>query len=142
MIGAPVPAADLVTAYPEGPAEARRLLTARLAEAIRARIVEAEDHYTLGPPAVRERGWRKGQARRLPPSPAPDGERARASQQRVMRGARRAGLVLFPLAWSGQGWLVWRLGGAWPGALFAALRATADLASPTTRGGAGAEYGG
>ncbi|PYP99263.1 MAG: hypothetical protein DMF82_25350 [Acidobacteria bacterium] len=47
MIGTPVPAADLVSAHRERPEEAVRLLTARLTEGIRARIVEAEDQYTL-----------------------------------------------------------------------------------------------
>jgi 1-acyl-sn-glycerol-3-phosphate acyltransferase len=32
-----------------------------------------------------------------------------------------AGLVLYPLCWLGEGWLVWRVGGAWLLALFAAL---------------------
>jgi hypothetical protein len=125
MIRAPVPTADLVGGHREGPDEAVRSLPARLAEAIRARTVEAEEHYTLERPGVLERAWREEQARRDPP--APDEAQALACKQRVMRGSRRAGMVLFPLAWSGEGWLAWWLGGAWPAALFAALRAASGF---------------
>lgn len=87
MIGTPVPTTDVVTAHRERPEEAVRLLTARLADGIRARIVEAEDRYTLELLAVLQRAWREeeGGARA---TPAPDEEQSLAWKQRVMNGAR------------------------------------------------------
>ena len=32
-----------------------------------------------------------------------------------------AGIVLYPLAWIAEGWLLWRLAGGWPLALFVVL---------------------
>jgi 1-acyl-sn-glycerol-3-phosphate acyltransferase len=58
-IGEPLATADVVATYPERPEEAVRALTARLADAIRARIVEAEDQHTLELLAVLERAWRE-----------------------------------------------------------------------------------
>lgn len=58
-IGEPLATADVVAGYPERPEEAVRVLTARLADAIRTRIVEAEDQYTLELLAVLERAWRE-----------------------------------------------------------------------------------
>jgi len=87
MIGTPVPAADLVNAHRERPEEAVRLLTARLTEGIRARIVEAEDQYTLELLAVLERAWRE-EAAPGRAAPGPDVEQSLSWKQRVMNGAR------------------------------------------------------
>jgi glycerol-3-phosphate O-acyltransferase / dihydroxyacetone phosphate acyltransferase len=87
MIGAPVPTADVVETHRAHPEDAVRLLTARLTEAIRARIVEAEDRYTLELLAVLERAWRQEQARPSAVS-APDDEESLSWKQRVMSGAR------------------------------------------------------
>src|SRR5207247_9487496 len=67
---------------PQPPAEVVRELTARSAEAIRARIVEAEDHYTLELLDVLERAWFQEATR------AGAAEQALSWKQRVMRGAR------------------------------------------------------
>ena len=88
-IGSPVPTADLVAAHRDRPEEAIRAITARLTEAIGARIVEAQDQYTLDLLALLERAWREEAARRGEPEPAP-GEAAGyalAWKQRVMRAA-------------------------------------------------------
>lgn len=222
MIGAPVPFADVVESHRARPEDAVRLLTARLSEGIRARIVEAEDHYTLELLAVLERAWREEEARVQPASaPVPDDEQSLSWKQRVMNGARdlagrdpqrvaelrrrielyrshldalgiaaerlgrpytargvvayvlrnlswlvlglplalwgfashtlpylatgwvvkrlgrtaeeeatdkiAAGLVLYPLAWAGEGWLVVRAGGPWGAAAFAALLVPSGL---------------
>src|SRR5207244_1188532 len=82
MVGEPVPTADVIAAYPEHPADVVRELTARIAEAIRAGIVEAEDHYTLELLDVLERAWFQEATR---PGAA---EQALSWKQRVMRGAR------------------------------------------------------
>ena len=87
MIGTPVPTTDVVTSHRERPEEAVRLLTARLADGIRARIVEAEDRYTLELLAVLQRAWRE-EERGARAAPAPDEEQSLAWKQRVMNGAR------------------------------------------------------
>jgi hypothetical protein len=76
-----------VGAHRERPEEAVRLLTARLAEGIRARIVEAEDQYTLELLAVLERAWRDDELRARA-APVPDEEQSLSWKQRVMNGAR------------------------------------------------------
>lgn len=89
-IGTPVATADLVAAHRERPEDAVRAITARLAEAIGARIVEAEDHYTLGLLAVLERAWREETARPGAPGPASGktAEQSLAWKRRVMEAAR------------------------------------------------------
>src|SRR3989454_1066410 len=82
MVGEPVLTADVIAAYPEHPADVVRELTARIAEAIRAGIVEAEDHYTLELLDVLERAWFQEATR---PGAA---EQALSWKQRVMRGPR------------------------------------------------------
>jgi len=84
-IGEPVPTADLIALHRERPVEAVRALTARLEDAIRGRIVEAEDQYTLGLLAVVERAWSEQAAR------PGDAEATLAWKQQVMRGARFLG---------------------------------------------------
>ena len=88
-IGSPVPTADLVAAHRDHPEEAVRAITARLTEAIAARIVEAQDQYSLDLLAVLERAWREEAARRGEPEPAPGAAAAYALawKQRVMRAA-------------------------------------------------------
>ena len=86
-IGAPLATTDAVAAYRDRPEEAARALTARLAEAIRARLVEAEDQYTLELLAVLERAWQeegRGDGRPAGDPPAP-----LEWQREVMRVARR-----------------------------------------------------
>jgi 1-acyl-sn-glycerol-3-phosphate acyltransferase len=88
-IGNPVETADLVAAHRDRPAEAVRAITARLTESIGARIVEAQDQYTLDLLAALERAWREEAARhgeREPP-PGDAGVYALAWKQRVMRAA-------------------------------------------------------
>ena len=89
-IGEPVRTSDLVAAYHEGGDNPVRRLTARLAEAIRARIVEAADQDTLTLLAVLERAWREELAGRGPAGPvsASGLEPALAWRQRAMRAAR------------------------------------------------------
>jgi 1-acyl-sn-glycerol-3-phosphate acyltransferase len=89
LIGRPVETADLVAAHRDRPEEAVRAITARLSESIGARIVEAQDHYTLDLLATLERAWREEAARRGEPEPVPAdaGEYALAWKQRVMRAA-------------------------------------------------------
>jgi 1-acyl-sn-glycerol-3-phosphate acyltransferase len=84
MIGAPVETADLVVAYRDRPADAVHELTARLAEALRMRIVEAEDQHTLELLAVLERAWREETA-----AGADSPEHALAWKQQVMRAGRQ-----------------------------------------------------
>src|SRR6266545_4177748 len=71
-IGAPVATADVFVPNRERPEEAVRVITARLTKSIGERIVEAEDHYTLGLLAVLERAWWEESARRGEPGPASD----------------------------------------------------------------------
>src|SRR5215813_6645811 len=89
-IGNPVETADLVAAHPDRPEEAVRAITARLTESIGARIVEAQDQYSLELLAVLERAWWEEAARRGEAEPAPGraGEQALAWKQRVMRAGR------------------------------------------------------
>ncbi|PYN83802.1 MAG: hypothetical protein DMD96_00830 [Candidatus Rokuibacteriota bacterium] len=89
-IGTPMATADLAVAHRERPEEAVRAITARLTKSIAARIVEAEDHYTLGLLAVLERAWWEEAARRGEAEPAPGeaAEQALAWKQRVMRAER------------------------------------------------------
>jgi len=92
-IGAPVATADVFASHRERPEEAVRVITARLTESIGERIVEAEDHYTLGLLAVLERAWWEEAARRGEPGPASDkiAEQALAWKRQVMRAARYLG---------------------------------------------------
>jgi len=87
MVGTPVPTSDLASAQRERPEEAVRLLTARLADGIRARIVEAEDQYTLELLAVLERAWRQ-ESNAAPAASASDEEQSLSWRQRVMNEAR------------------------------------------------------
>ena len=57
-VGRPVATEDLAAAYAAAPDASVRALTERLADAIRAQIVEAEDHHTLELPGTLERAWR------------------------------------------------------------------------------------
>jgi glycerol-3-phosphate O-acyltransferase/dihydroxyacetone phosphate acyltransferase len=90
MIGTPVATADLAAEHHERPEDAVRAITARLTEAIGARIVEAEDHHTLGLLSVLERAWWEEAARRGEPAPSTGAtpEQALAWKRRVMRAAR------------------------------------------------------
>ncbi|HZO42462.1 MAG TPA: lysophospholipid acyltransferase family protein [Methylomirabilota bacterium] len=91
-IGTPVATADLVTGHRDQPEEAVRAITARLTEAITARIVEAEDQYSLELLRVLERAWLEEAARRGEREPAGDAaEQALAWKQRVMRAGRYLG---------------------------------------------------
>src|SRR2546422_1828095 len=92
-IGAPVATADVFASHRERPEEAVRVITARLTESIGERIVEAEDHYTLGLLAVLERAWWEEAARRGEPGPASDkiAEPRLAWKRQVMRAARYLG---------------------------------------------------
>ena len=82
-IGEPVPVEDCLAAYKSEPAAAVRRLTERLAGAIRAQIVEAEDQHTLELVAALERAWRedRGGARA-------DAATSLAWRREVMRAAR------------------------------------------------------
>jgi glycerol-3-phosphate O-acyltransferase / dihydroxyacetone phosphate acyltransferase len=82
-IGEPVPVDDCVAAYRSEPEAAVRRLTERLASAIRAQIVEAEDQHTLELVAALERAWRedRGGARA-------DAAASLAWRREVMRAAR------------------------------------------------------
>jgi 1-acyl-sn-glycerol-3-phosphate acyltransferase len=83
-VGAPVPVDDDIAASAAEPESSVRGLTERLADAIRAQIVEAEDHHTLELAAALERAWReeRGDARA-------DAEASLAWRREVMRAARR-----------------------------------------------------
>ena len=88
-IGAPVPTADLIAAHRDRPEDAVRAITARLTEAISARIVEAQDQYTLDLLAVLEQAWWEESARRGEPGPSIDEpEQSLVWKQQVMRAAR------------------------------------------------------
>jgi len=89
-IGAPLATDDLVGTYSDRPDEAVRAITARLTEAIGARIVEAQDQYSLELLAVLERAWWEEAARRgeLQPSAGDAPEQSLAWKQRVMRAGR------------------------------------------------------
>ena len=85
-VGSPVPVDDAVAAYATEPEAAVRRLTQRLAEAIRAQIVEAEDQHTLELAAALERAWREEQG-----AARSDAEASLAWRREVMRAARRLG---------------------------------------------------
>ena len=216
-VGPPVVADDVVRQYVDAPEAAVRALTERLADAIRAQIVEAEDHHTLELLATLERAWRhergdlgrvdagaslawrrdvmraaralaerapgrvaafrrhlEGYAERLRESGLSDGQLGQRYTARLVTryaltnalnlvvmlplalggmlahaapyaltdvAARRlvttaeeeatdkmaAGLVLYPLCWVVEGWLVWRWGGARTLAAFAVLLVPSGL---------------
>ena len=83
-VGPPVIADDAVRDYAEAPEAAVRTLTERLTEAIRAQIVEAEDHHTLELLGTLERAWRheRGELGRVEP------EVSLAWRRDVMRAAQ------------------------------------------------------
>lgn len=83
-VGPPVVADDAIRQYREAPEAAVRAFTERLADAIRAEIVEAEDHHTLELLATLERAWRheRGEPGRVDP------EVSLAWRRDVMRTAR------------------------------------------------------
>src|SRR5882762_3991102 len=87
MVGTPVTTADLVAADRNQPEEAVRAITTRLTESIAARIVEAQDQYSLELLTVLERAWLQEAARRGEAEPARGAraEHALAWKQRVMR---------------------------------------------------------
>jgi 1-acyl-sn-glycerol-3-phosphate acyltransferase len=89
-IGAPVATADLTAAHRDRPEEAVRAITARLTESIGARIVEAQDQYSLELLAVLERAWWEEASRRGEPDPPPGEatEQSLAWKQQVMRAGR------------------------------------------------------
>jgi glycerol-3-phosphate O-acyltransferase / dihydroxyacetone phosphate acyltransferase len=216
-VGEPVATDDAVHAYAQAPEAAVRALTERLADAIRAQIVEAQDHHTLELLATLERAWRyergevgrvgaetslawrrdvmraaralaerapgrvaafrrnlEGYAERLRESGLSDGQLGQRYTARLVTRyalsnalnlvvmlplalvgmlahvvpyvltdviARRlvttaeeeatdkmaAGLVLYPLCWVLEGWLVWRWGGARALAAFALLLVPSGL---------------
>lgn len=84
-VGDPVATADVIATYRQGPEDAVRRLTDRLTEAIRACLVEADDHYTLALVDTLESAWWD--------DGATAGDRAErlAWKQAVMRGARYLG---------------------------------------------------
>jgi 1-acyl-sn-glycerol-3-phosphate acyltransferase len=83
VVGAPVPVDECVTAYATQPEATVRRLTERLACAIRAQMVEAEDQHTLELVAALERAWRedRGAARA-------DAAASLTWRREVMRAAR------------------------------------------------------
>ena len=89
-IGAPLATGDLIGAHRDRPEEAARAITARLTEAIGARIVEAQDQHTLELLAVLERAWWEEATRRGEPEPSTGDapEQSLAWKQRVMRAGR------------------------------------------------------
>lgn len=82
-VGPPVPADDCIAAYASEPEAAVRRLTERLAWAIRAQLVEAEDRHTLELAGALERAWREGRG-----APRVDAEASLAWRRDVMRAAR------------------------------------------------------
>jgi 1-acyl-sn-glycerol-3-phosphate acyltransferase len=89
-VGEPVVTADLLAMARDQPEHAVRTLTARLTEALRALIVEAEDQHTLDLLEALETAWWEEAARR---GEGPDGPRDAAQslawRQQVARGAAR-----------------------------------------------------
>jgi glycerol-3-phosphate O-acyltransferase / dihydroxyacetone phosphate acyltransferase len=83
-VGPPVATDDVGRQYAQAPDAAVRALTERLADAIRAQIVEAEDHHALELLRTLERAWRheRGEAGRV------DAEASLAWRRDVMRTAR------------------------------------------------------
>jgi glycerol-3-phosphate O-acyltransferase / dihydroxyacetone phosphate acyltransferase len=216
-IGPAVAIDDARAQYSQGPEAAVRALTERLADTIRAQIVEAEDHHTLELLGTLERAWRhergesgrvgaeaslawrrevmrtagtlaerapgrvaafrrhlEGYAERLRESGLSDGQLGQRYTPRIVLRytlsnalnlavtlplafagmiahavpyaltglvARRlmdtaeeeatdkmaAGLVLYPLCWLVEGWLVWRWGGAGALAVFAIVLVPSGL---------------
>jgi 1-acyl-sn-glycerol-3-phosphate acyltransferase len=85
-VGEPVPTADVIATYRDTPDEAVRRLTDRLSDAIRACLVEADDHYTLALVETLGSAWWDDAA------PSVDDRTERlAFKQAVMRGARYLG---------------------------------------------------
>jgi 1-acyl-sn-glycerol-3-phosphate acyltransferase len=89
-VGEPVATADLLELARDQPERAVRTLTARLTEAIRAQIVEAEDQHTLHLLEGLETAWWEEAARRgeRPAGPG-DVAQSLAWRQQVARGAAR-----------------------------------------------------
>ena len=82
-VGAPVQVDDCVAAYAAEPEATVRRLTERLAWAIRAQIVEAEDQHTLELASALERAWREERG-----GAAAGAEASLAWRREVMRAAR------------------------------------------------------
>jgi 1-acyl-sn-glycerol-3-phosphate acyltransferase len=82
-VGPPVATDDVAAAYADAPDGSVRALTERLTEAIRAQIVEAEDHHTLELLGTLERAWRheRGES-------GADAQASLAWRREVMRTAR------------------------------------------------------
>ncbi|MEK7370254.1 MAG: lysophospholipid acyltransferase family protein, partial [candidate division NC10 bacterium] len=89
LIGEPVPTADCVLLHAREPEAAARQLTERLAQALRARIVQAEDRDTLRLLAILE-----AMGRAEAPGSAEDAAARTAWMQRTLRAYR----TLRPLA--------------------------------------------
>ncbi len=81
-VGEPVDVDDCVAAYAAAPEATVRRLTERLAGAIRAQIVEAEDRHTLELAGALERAWREERGG------AADAAASLAWRREVMRAAR------------------------------------------------------
>ena len=77
LVGRPVPTADCVAIHEAEPERAVRELTARLGQALREQIIEADDRQTLRLMRVVETLWRG----RPPASPSEDTARALGVQQ-------------------------------------------------------------
>jgi len=77
LIGPPVATADCLESRPESAPPAARVLTERLAAALRAQIIEADDRHTLRLLALVEELWREGNAA----APATDAARVAWMQQ-------------------------------------------------------------
>src|SRR5437667_2120955 len=82
-VGAPVQVDDCVAAHAAEPEATVRRLTERLAWAIRAQIVEAEDQHTLELASALERAWREERG-----GAAAGAEASLAWRREVMRAAR------------------------------------------------------
>jgi len=82
-VGPPVQVDECVGAYAADPEPTVRRLTERLAWAIRAQIVEAEDQHTLELASALERAWREERGRG-----GADAEASLAWRREVMRAAR------------------------------------------------------
>lgn len=89
-IGSPVATADLIAAHRDRTEDAVRAITARLTESIAARIVEAQDQYSLELLALLERAWSEEASRHGEPDPPPGKatEQSLAWKQQVMRAGR------------------------------------------------------
>jgi 1-acyl-sn-glycerol-3-phosphate acyltransferase len=82
-VGTPVSADDCLAGYAADPEATVRRLTERLASAIRAQIVEAEDQHTLELVAALERAWREDRG-----GGRADAAASLAWRREVMRAAR------------------------------------------------------